>query len=125
MLPTCLQNQIESRATCQAKPQATFQTRTQAKISVVLLLSRATETQRNNGIKLGDDLFECYQDCGMPIMGYYNGEADGGQVNAAIQENPYIAAWLEGLGPAEEMDHDLDLIKDAAEVFEQQCASNV
>ena len=72
----------------------------------------------------------------MPIMGYYNCEADDDdeclEVGAVFQENPYIAAWWEGLGPAdsyeapeEEMDHDLDLIKDAAEVFEQQCASNV
>ena len=61
----------------------------------------------------------------MPIMGYYNGEADMGQVQAVFEENPYIASWWDGLGPDTEMDLDLDLIKDAAEVFEQQCASNV
>jgi len=59
-------------------------------------------------------------------MGYYNCEADDCRKAGAIyQENPYVAAWWEGLGTAEEMDHDLDLLKDAAEVFEQQCASNV
>ena len=61
----------------------------------------------------------------MPIMGYHNGEADGSQIQATFKENPYIADWWEGLGKMEEIDPDLDLIKDAAEVFEQQCASNV
>ena len=58
----------------------------------------------------------------MPIMGYHNGNADGPQVQAVFKKNPYIAGWWGKLGEVGEVDYNLDLLKDAAEVFEQQCS---
>ena len=117
-------DRISSQVSSQTSSHFSNQNSSQ-KFSVVLPLRPATETQRMDGHKL----FECHYVCGMPIMGYHNSEADGAQVQATFNENPYIADWWGWLkypsGTMNTMDHDLDLIKDAAEVFEQQCAGNV
>ena len=99
------------------------------KFSVVLPLSDATEEQENNGIILGQELWACYVICGAPIMGYPDAEAEFSQIQAVFNKNPYVAGWwgrlYPGNGKRMEYDYDLDLLKDAAEVFEQQCAGNV
>ena len=121
IVPTCLQNQIESRATCRAKPQAIFQTRTQAKKNSVVLPLRPDE---EGG---GDDLVACYFFCGAPMMGYHNGEDDFPKVEAVFESNQYTMGWwgqwmFPGNGKHE--DRDLDLVKNAAEFFEKYCAAS-
>ena len=101
------------------------------KFSVVLPLRYGgSEAHRNIGTSFGSDLYMCHFFCAAPIFGYHNGEADFSQLDAVFDENPYTADWWgsfdkDGRSGGRRMDGDLDLLKDAAEVFEQQCASNV
>ena len=61
------------------------------------------------------------------MMGYHNGnEADYKALEAAFERNPYTqevyGSWTHP-GNGRLPDYDLDLVKDAADFFEQQCAA--